>query len=149
MDFASRCPRGARRALTALGVALLGVPGCSLSTGPSQRPTSAHIIIDGTAAAPLQLVISTDFYETQDATTAEIVQVFNTADTVSVDPPDDRTVDLGDFGGIAVHLKNLSPTDASVRMRVSLDNGQGYDYTGTLPQGQEFVYVYLFGEATF
>jgi hypothetical protein len=137
-------------ALAAPAAALIAVAGCSLTTGNSKQPTVAHIVVDGTApSGSLELVVSTNFYEVQDTTTGAISQVFNSADTLSVDLPYDDHVQLGDPGMIAVHLKNVWASDVTVHMQVGLDNGQGYDHEATLPQGQELVYVYVFTPSVF
>jgi len=137
-------------ALVTPAAALLAVAGCSLTTGSSAQPTVAHIVVDGTApSGSLELVVSTNFYETQDTTTGSINQVFNSADTLSIDLPYDDHVQLVDQGKIAVHLKNVSASDVTVHMQVGLDNGQGYDHQSTLSQGQELVYVYVFTPSAF
>ena len=144
MDLVRSGWKGARPALALAAFVAVVATACSVSTGPHTRPTSAHITIEGTAPSPLQLVISTDFTESQDPVTFEIVQHFNAADTIAVQPPLDRMVDLSEFGDIVVRLKNPVVEVASVRLRISLDNGQGYDQTATLSDGGELVYIYTF-----
>jgi hypothetical protein len=148
MDLSGSRSRYALRALAVVSAATLSVSGC-LTSSPDNKPTVAHITVDGTAPSPLQLVISTDFYETQDLDTGEISQIFNTADTLDITLPHDRTVDLADFGSIVVRLKNPVVATASVRMQISLDNGKGYDQSATLSDGAELVYVYVFNELVF
>jgi hypothetical protein len=137
-------------ALAVPAAALLAVAGCSLTTGSSNQPTVAHIVVDGSVpSGSLQLVVSTNFYEVQDTITGTISQIFNSADTLSIDLPYDSHVDLRDPGMIAVRLKNVSASDVTVHMQVGLDNGQGYDHEAKLPQGQELVYVYVFTPSVF
>lgn len=149
MDLTRSRARIAGRGLALAVVAAL-TTSCSLTTSPPKKPTTAHIIIEGSTPAPLELVTSTDFYQTQNQTTLEVNEVYNKADTLGIGTlPYDATVDLTDLGSISVRLKNPVVATASVRMRVTLDNGQGYDQTATLSDGASLVYVYTYSELLF
>ena len=136
--------------LLAVGAAaLLVLFGCSLTTSPADAPTDAHIVVSGSSAS-LQLTVSTDFYQVQDTVTAEIHEVYNSSQTLTITPPYDEHWSIGSTARIAVHLKNTSASDATVRMQIELDNGgQGYDHNSTLPSGQELAYVYVFNQSIF
>lgn len=149
MDCTGSTSRSVTRALATVAFLALATTACSLSTGPTNQPTVAHIIVTGTASESLELMVSTNFYETQDPTTGAINQVFNTSDTKQIDVPYDARVQLTDQGSIAVHLKNTSSTDVTVRLQVGLDNGQGYDNTATLAQGKELSYVFVYTASAF
>ncbi len=148
MDLARSRWTAARTALALMAVAAVSASACAVSTGPHKRPTNAHIVVEGTAPVPLELVISTDFTESVDPITFQIVQHFNSADTFDIQLPHDHTVDLSALGDIVVRLKNPVVDVASVRLRISLDNGQAYDQSATLSDGAELVYVYVYGGTT-
>jgi hypothetical protein len=142
MDLARSDRKAAHRALALAAVAALGATACT--TGPTERPTVADITVEGTAPVPLELVVSTDFTETQDPSTGEIIQHLNAADTFDIELPHERTVSLAARGDVVVRLKNPVVEAASVRLRITLDNGQGYDQSATLSDGAELVYIYVF-----
>ena len=101
--------------------------------------------MDGTTPVPLELVVSIDFYEVQDAVTLEVSQVIQSADTTLITPPYDQTVDLGVGGSVLVKLANHDVTPANVRLRVDLDTGQDpYDRSATMSEGGALRYVFLF-----
>ena len=137
-------------AALAVGAATLtALFGCSLTTSAPDAPTDAHIVVSGTST-PLQLTVSTDFYQVQDTVTAEIHEVYNSSQTITITPPYDQHWSIGSQARIAVHLKNTSASDVTVRMQIELDNGgQGYDHNSTLPSGQELAYVYIFNQSIF
>jgi len=117
---------------------------CSTSTSPDIKPTTAEITITGTAAAPLRLIVSTDFFETFNTTTGERGQVFNTADTFFVSTlPHEQTVSLTDLGSVVVDVSNPADDPATVRLFVELDSGQPpYDREATMSEGGALRYVF-------
>jgi hypothetical protein len=118
---------------------------CSTGTDPDIKPTSAHIRVEGTAPAQLQLVVSTEFYEAQDEVTFEIYQVIESADTSFIDVPYDEVLPLSSSGSVVVQLANLEIAPAQVRLRVDLDSGQEpYDRTATMSDGGRLRYVFVF-----
>lgn len=118
---------------------------CVNSTAPEERPTSAHIQVEGTAPGPLRLIVSTDFYQVQDAVTFEVREIVEVADTTLIDLPYEGTVDLGVGGSVLVDVANPDSVPANVRMRVDLDTGQAsYDRSATMSEGGALRYVYLF-----
>jgi hypothetical protein len=139
--------RGTHFGLVLAAVAALAAAACSLSTGPGNQPTVAHIVVDGTSAAPLQLLVSTDFYEVVDQNGA-INEVYNSQDTTDISLPYDNRVQLP-IGSVSVKVVNPSATSASVHLQVGLDNGKGYDHTATLANGQEMSYIYVYTAPTF
>lgn len=126
-------------------LALLITAACTSSTQPQDRPSSARIRAEGTAPGPLELIVSTQFYEVQDAVTLEISQVIEVADTFQIDLPYESTVDLSATGSVLVNLANPDSVPANVRLRVNLDTGQDpYDRTATMSEGGALRYVFLF-----
>ena len=139
--------RGTRLGLLLAAVGALVVSACSLSTGPGNQPTVAHIVVQGTAPGPLQLLVSTDFYEVKDQNGA-ISEVYNSVDSTDITLPYDNRVQLP-IGSVSVRLRNASATAASVHLQVGLDNGKGYDHTATIVNGQEMSYIYVYTAPTF
>ena len=140
--------KATRLGLVLAAAATLAVAGCSLNTGPANKPTVAHIVIDGTAPGPLSLVVSTNFYEVQNSD-GSLSEVYNASDSTSVSLPYDNQVALNDLGSVSVHVKYPGSGSASVHMTVSLDNGQGYDHSATISGDQELSYVYVNNQPTF
>jgi len=133
----------------ALGVlACLAAAACSLTSGPDERPSSARVRVEGTTPHALKLIMSTEFHEQLNLTSNETYAVLERSDTSLVTLPVDRTVSLGTTGSIYVELRNdLVPT-ASVRMRVELDNGEGYDRSATLSDKAALVYYWIWRDFT-
>ncbi len=146
MDARSKATRSG---LVVAAVATLTISGCSLSTGPGNMPTVAHIVVDGTAQGSLMLVVSTDFYEVLNSTDGTISESYNSADSTSIALPYDNKVQLASNGSISVRLRYAGSGSATVHMQVSLDNGQGYDKQATISGDQELSYVYVYNQPTF
>lgn len=138
---------GTRLGLVLAAVAALAASACSLSTGPGNMPTTAHIVVQGTAPGPLQLLVSTDFYETTNQNGA-ITEVYNSEDTTDISLPYDNRVQLP-IGCVSVRLRNTSAAAASVHLQVFLDNGKSYDHTASIANGQQMSYVYVYTAPTF
>lgn len=118
---------------------------CVNTTAPEERPTSARVRVEGTAPGQLQLVVSTDFFQVQDALTLEVRDVIESADTTFIDLPYESTVDLGVVGSVLVDLANPDSIPANVRLRVDLNTGENpYDRSATMSLGGALRYVYLF-----
>lgn len=119
---------------------------CANSTAPTNRPTEARVRVEGTSPVPLQLVVSTDFYETVDQFTGEILQITASADTTQITSlPFDRTVPLTSLGSVLVSLTNHADQPAQVRLRVNLDGGQDpYDQSAEMSKGGQLRYVFAF-----
>jgi hypothetical protein len=139
--------RGTRLGLALAAVAVLAAAACSLSTGPGNMPTTAHIVVQGTASGPLQLILSTDFYEVKDQN-GGLSEVYNSQDTTDITLPYDNQVQLP-IGSVSVKVRNPSATAASVHMQVFLDNGKSYDHTASIANGQEMSYIYVYTAPTF
>lgn len=132
--------------IAVVAAAAVCMVGCSNSTGPDVKPTRAEIAVSGNSTVPLRLVVSTDFFETINTATGERGQVFNSADTSFIQTlPFNRTVQLGDQGGIVVDLSNPDSTEAQVRLQVRLDSGQSpYDRTAIMSLGGALRYVFSY-----
>ncbi|MCG6987988.1 MAG: hypothetical protein LJF06_07395 [Gemmatimonadetes bacterium] len=148
MRFTDSRSRGTRIGLVLAAVAALVASACSLSTGPGSMPTVAHIVVQGTAPGSLQLILSTDFYEVKDQN-GVISEVYNSQDTTDITLPYDNRVQLTSLGSISVKVRNTSATAASVHLQVGLDNGQGFDHTASIANGQEMSYIYVYTAPTF
>lgn len=138
---------GTRLGLVLAAVTVLAASACSLSTGPGNQPTTAHIVVQGTAPGPLQLILSTDFYEVTDQN-GGLSEVYNSQDTTDITLPYDNQVQLP-IGSVSVKVRNPSATSASVHMQVFLDTGQKYDHTASIANGQEMSYIYVYTAPTF
>ena len=130
-------------AVTTAFMIVVGTAACSSGTSPDEKPTQARIEVEGTAPGPLELVVSTDFYE--DVQDGQVIQVKNSADTSFVSLPFDNTVFLTDLGSVLVELTNHADETAQVQMRITLDNGaQPYQRSATMSEGGSLRYVYVF-----
>ena len=126
---------------------MVGATACSTGGEPDVKPTTARIQVEGSTPAPLQLVISTDFYEILDDVNFEILQVVRQADTLFIDLPFDQTFSLTSEGNLLVALTNHEAVPAQIRMRVELDSGQDpFDQNATMSEGGTLRYVFTFLE---
>lgn len=141
--------RGTRIAPALVAVAALAAAGCSLSVGPGKMPTVAQIVVQGSSPVALKLIVSTDFYEVQDPTSGGIAEVYNAADTTDINLPYEASVDLTSTGAISIRLTNPTAQSASVHLQITLDSGPGYDHTGTIANGQELKYIYVYNQPLF
>lgn len=142
-----------RQSLKVLGVVFLGMAAaaCSTSTDPDLKPTRADVTISGSTTVPLRLIVSTDFYETFNQLTGERGQVFNSADTITVETlPYVSSIQLTDLGSVVVDVSNSSDTEATVRLQVAMDSGQQpYDQTAIMSQGGALRFVFSYYSPTF
>ena len=81
----------------------LGLSACPTETDVG-KPAEARILIDGTAAEPMELVTATDFIEMIDPIQQDREYVLLDADTLMIEPPYDRTVDITTLGSIFFQL---------------------------------------------
>lgn len=126
---------------------LLGSAACDSGTSPDEKPTRADVAVVGEAPVPLELVVSTDFYET--VRDGEVVQVRNSADTLYIELPFAQTFYLTDLGSVLVELANHDDEPAQVELSVELDNGQEpYRQSATMSQGGQLRYVLAFLQRT-
>ncbi len=131
-------------ALTALMVVGASAA-CSSGTQPEEKPTQARIRVEGSAPGPLQLVVSTNFFEVVDQFTGEIRQILNTADTTAIGTlPYDGTVQLTSLGSVYVSVANEDAAAANVRLRVDLDERQAYDRSATMSEGGALIFAFVF-----
>lgn len=134
-----------------VALVLFAVAACSTSTNPDTKPTSAEIRVTGAAPDSLQLVVSTDFFETIDQVDGTRDQVFNSADTSFITTlPYNETVALTDLGSIVVDVSNPSDVPATVRLMVEVNSGQNpYDREATMSEGGALRYVFNFFSPVF
>ncbi len=128
--------------------ALVALAACSLGTDAPDKPTSARVRVEGTTPHPLLLVTATDFYEQIDPSSGATTAVANRADTTEIALPFESTIDLTATGSVYVELRNLLEPVASVRLRVELDNGKGYDRSATLSDDAALIYYYVTNDYT-
>ncbi|HEY8470104.1 MAG TPA: hypothetical protein VIL18_10705 [Longimicrobiales bacterium] len=108
---------------------------CDLGSEPSRRRRADEASIEVTGESPVLLVLVTskDWGMTLDEETGEQKLVITKADTVEIDLPYQRTVPLAPTYRILFRLINPdADRDATVRMRVSLDDDVVYDQQATL-----------------
>ena len=122
---------------------------CSFGTSPDNVPTSAVIDIQGSTPNPLELIVSTDFYEQLNTSTGERKPVLVTSDTVLITPPYHDTVDIAALGSVYVELYQPEVATASVHMMVDLDNGQHYEQNATLADKAQLIYYFVFTDYSF
>lgn len=135
--------------ITAMGIVfavLSSAAACDSGTSPDEKPTRADVAAVGDAPVPLELVVSTDFYET--VRDGEVVQVKNSADTLFIEPPFAQTFFLSDLGSVLVELANYDAEPAQVELSVELDNGQTYQQSATMSEGGRLRYVFAFLQRT-
>ena len=128
----------------AVAAVLAAAPGCSLGTEADEKPTSARITVTGTTSSPLQLVVSTDFFEQIIGDGIEIQAVLITADTLSVTPPFEEVTALDELGSVFYRLIQPDSVPSTVTMRVFLDEALEYDQDATLSQGGALEYRFVF-----
>lgn len=132
--------------VTASGMFVAVVAGCSFSSGPDSKPSTAEIRIEGTSPNTLKLITSTDFYEQLNTGTGEYTPILVTSDTLEIELPYNATMGMGPLASIYVELLQPEVATASVRMRVDLDNGEGYDQSATLSDRAALIYYFIFTE---
>jgi len=130
------------------GVAIACVLGvttaCSLST-ENPTPTSARIAVTGTGTTPLQLIVSTDFFEQIIGEGTEIQAVLITADTFSVGLPFEQTTPLTELGSVLYRLIQPDSVPSTVTMQVFVDEQLEYEQSNaTLSQGGSLEFRFLF-----
>lgn len=135
-----------KRKIPAMGMAfvvLVGSVACDSGTAPGEKPTRADVAVSGDAPVPLELVVSTDFYET--VRNGEVVQIRNSADTLFIEPPFAQTFFLSELGSVLVELANHDDEPAQVELSVELDSGQEpYRQSATMSEGGQLRYVFVF-----
>jgi hypothetical protein len=129
------------------GIALISVfgllGGCSLST-ENPTPTSARITVTGSGTTPLELVVSTDFFEQIIGEGTEITAVIVTADTFSIDLPFEQTTALDDLGNVLYRLIQADSTPSNVTMQVFVDDNLEYNQDAAISQGASLEFRFLF-----
>jgi hypothetical protein len=139
-----------KKKVPAMGVAfvvLVSSTACDSGTAPGEKPTRADVAVVGEAPVPLELVVSTDFFET--VRDGEVVQVKNSADTLFIEPPFAQTFFLSDLGSVLVELANHDAEPAQVELSVELDSGQEpYRQSATMSEGGRLRYVFVFLQRT-
>jgi hypothetical protein len=128
----------------AVAAVLFATPACSLGTEADEKPTSARITVTGSAPSPLQLVVSTDFFEQLIGEGVEIRAVLITADTIPVTPPFEQVTALDELGSVFYRLIQPDTVPSTVTMRVLLDGTLEYDQEATLSAGASLEYRFVF-----
>ena len=136
-------------AAVATAVALVSTGACFLGTSPDNKPSSAVVDIQGSTPNPLLLVLSSDFVEQLNTGTGEYTATLRSSDTTFITPPYHQAVDISATGNIYVELYQPEVAEATVTMKVDIDNGQGYDRSATLADKAKLVYYFTFTNYTF
>lgn len=131
-------------AAVTLTLSLVGAGACSLSTAPDTKPTEATILIEGTSPNALKLITSTNFYEQLNTGTGVYTPILVSSDTVLITPPYSNTLNIASTGSIYVELYQPAVETATVRMKVDLDNGEGYEQNATLADRAQLIYYFVF-----
>jgi len=112
-----------RAILPVLLIAAFASAACDSLLDTSQEfATSAQVIVTGTSAVPLDIIMSNDFNASQDPVSGDVSVSLFAADTLSRDVPIDETYPITDRLRFFVRLINPSEDEtAVVNMRVLLD----------------------------
>ena len=124
-------------------VTLSSIAACSLGTEESARPDNARVVVTVDSPNPLTLITSTDFFESIDDVSGQIVTHFNRADTVLIDSSFDETFQLGSQSSFVARLIETENTAATIEMRVFLDGELEWERTGTMRDATlEYKFVF-------
>lgn len=110
-------------------------------------PEVAHIVIEGSPAAPLELIVSQHFSTVRDSETGRPSAVLLVADTVQISADYSDFVDMPS-GRIYVRVMNPEVTPEEVRLAVYLDGEAFYDLTSQISDGAFLEYFYTSFSAT-
>jgi len=124
-----------------VAVASIGLV-CLAACVNDQLPTSARVQVEGSPAAPLELVVSNNFLVSQGDTPDQRQTVPLDADTIAVSGSFDRVFDISEFARVFVLLRNYEATPESVRLRVLVDGSIKYDEQGVLADGTDLHFVF-------
>ena len=97
------------------------ISACSLGTEESARPDRARVVVTVDSPNPLTLITSTDFFESIDDVSGQILTSFNQSDTVLIASSFDETFQLGSQSSFIARLIETENTTATIEMRVFLD----------------------------
>lgn len=129
------------------GIVLVGACGvlgaCSLGTD-SDIPTSARISVTGTGTSPLQLIVSTNFFEQIIGEGTEIEAVLIEADTLSIDIPYEATTMLNELGSVLYRLVQPDSVPSVVTMQVFVNDELEYTQDASISQGGSLEYRHIF-----
>jgi len=128
--------RGSSRVF--LAAALVALSACV----EEDTPSLARVVVQSSPAAPLLLVVSTDFATRFNQDTGAREAVLVTADTTYLTGAFDREFDMGAQGRVYVALRNDEATEEDVRMRVFLDGSVEYDVTDRISDGETLKYLF-------
>lgn len=136
-----------RRALRLVLVAAVLVPlgACNSLLGTSERqPNEARVVVTGSSAVPLRLVLSTNFTAELNAETGNWDVNLLTFETHDLELPIEQTVQLNTDRFFA-RLVNLSDeVVATVHMQVLFDGRLAYNQQATLQDARlEFIHVFF------
>lgn len=137
--------QGSRVTRLALSILTILAASCSSVLDSTQDYADNAIIeVTGSSPVPLLLVSSTNFvYINNPENNTQTIST-NTADTVSLQLPINRTVSITDRYRIYFSVINPDSTQtASIRMRVRLDDKLVYDQSATMRDASlEFSFAY-------
>lgn len=132
--------------LASLPLILLAVvAGCdSLLDTTEDLADNAYVYVTGASPVPLQLILSND-YTAIENDEGRFDVTLAVADTLYLSPPFQRTHPIGGKGRIFVRLTQPdSTTEATVQMRITLDDQEVYNVGATLREASlEYLFVYF------
>lgn len=125
--------------LISLGAGVASLASC-IDDDP---PQVARVIVESSAAAPLTLIVSTNFLLRVNPETNRREAVPLTADTVYVTGSYDEQFDIDRFMRLYVLLQNDEPTPQRARLRVLLDGKVDYNAFDDLGNGRTLEYLFV------
>lgn len=142
----SQICRGRRSAAQRLAplILTLSFAGCSSATDSEEWAENAYLEVTGTSPVPLMIVSSTVWVFDYDDETGERYVSLATADTLEAELPVVVTVPITLTGRIFFRVINPDATqEASIRMRMLLDDRLVFDDVGTLLDASlEYSFIY-------
>lgn len=128
-----------RKATWLLAVAMAATP-ASCDDGP---PDVARVIVEPSTAAPVTLIVSTNFLVRVDEETNRREAIPLKADTVQLTGSYDQPYDIARFRRIYVLVQNEQPTPHRVRLRVLLGGRKDYNAFDDIGNGKTLEYLFV------
>lgn len=130
----------ARRGRSLILVAFLTALSACIDDSP---PSIARVVVEASPAAPLTLVVSTNFlitYNNDEEQTRNAVPL--QADTTMITGDFDQEYSIAQLARLYVHLRNDEATPEPVRLRIYLDGDLDHDASAQLADGQHVQYIF-------
>lgn len=132
-----------RYAIALIGAALLG--GCGLLDNPT--PDEARLVIQGDAAKPVRVIISTDFVAQVNQLGQTEVVLF-AADTLITTLPYVTVHAIEEHQRFFAEAARLDDDLETLQMQVFIDGRRQFEEGGRLLENQPYRFVYTFNQIT-